>query len=73
VRIFVLTATYELRVSRKKHLRDHPKFNLYILQRTSPQRNRLRKKAIAKNLVATIITTFKKDQETLLTKQIQIV
>ncbi len=27
MRIFVLTATYELRVSRKSHLRDHP--NLY--------------------------------------------
>ena len=25
--IFVLTATYELRVSRKSHLRDHPNFN----------------------------------------------
>jgi hypothetical protein len=24
MRIFVLTATYELRVSRKSHLRDHP-------------------------------------------------
>ena len=24
MRIFVLTATYELRVSRKNHLRDHP-------------------------------------------------
>jgi hypothetical protein len=24
VRFFVLTATYELRVSRKNHLRDHP-------------------------------------------------
>ncbi len=27
MRIFVLTATYELRVSSKSHLRDHP--NLY--------------------------------------------
>jgi hypothetical protein len=26
--IFVLTATYELRVSRKSHLRDHPSLNL---------------------------------------------
>jgi hypothetical protein len=26
MRIFVLTATYELRVSRKSHLRDHPTF-----------------------------------------------
>ncbi len=26
MRIFVLTATYELRVSRKSHLRDHPKY-----------------------------------------------
>jgi hypothetical protein len=25
MRIFVLTGTYELRVSRKSHLRDHPK------------------------------------------------
>jgi hypothetical protein len=25
MRIFVLTATYELRVSRKNHLRDHPR------------------------------------------------
>jgi hypothetical protein len=25
MRIFVLTATYELRISRKSHLRDHPK------------------------------------------------
>jgi hypothetical protein len=24
MRIFVLTANYELRVSRKSHLRDHP-------------------------------------------------
>jgi hypothetical protein len=28
MRIFVLTATYELRVSRKSHLRDHPMRNL---------------------------------------------
>jgi hypothetical protein len=26
MRIFVLTATYEFRVSRKSHLRDHPTF-----------------------------------------------
>jgi hypothetical protein len=26
--IFVLTATYELRVSRKSHLRDHPKLSI---------------------------------------------
>jgi hypothetical protein len=38
MRIFVLTATYELRVSRKSHLRDHPnrdggpKFNFSYLQ-----------------------------------------
>jgi hypothetical protein len=39
MRIFVLTATYELRVSRKNHLRDHPiselrighRVNLYFL------------------------------------------
>ncbi len=28
MRIFVLTATYELRVSRKNHLRDHPNLML---------------------------------------------
>jgi hypothetical protein len=28
MRIFVLTATYELRVSRKSHLRDHPTFHV---------------------------------------------
>ena len=28
MRIFVLTATYELRVSRKSHLRDHPSLNI---------------------------------------------
>jgi hypothetical protein len=26
--IFVLTATYELRVSRKSHLRDHPNWTI---------------------------------------------
>jgi hypothetical protein len=26
MRIFVFTATYELRVSRKSHLRDHPTY-----------------------------------------------
>jgi hypothetical protein len=34
MRIFALTATYELRVSRKNHLRDHPSYvmatNRYI-------------------------------------------
>jgi hypothetical protein len=29
MRIFVLTATYELRVSRKSHLRDHPTSFIY--------------------------------------------
>jgi hypothetical protein len=28
MRIFVLTTTYELRVSRKSHLRDHPRGDL---------------------------------------------
>ncbi len=28
MRIFVLTATYGLRVSRKSHLRDHPSLNI---------------------------------------------
>ncbi len=34
MRIFVLTATYELRVSRKSQLRDHPKgtFETYFLR-----------------------------------------
>jgi hypothetical protein len=45
-------------------------FSLYILQRTSPQRNRRRKKSKSENLVATIFKTFKNDQETLLAKQI---
>jgi hypothetical protein len=29
MRIFVLTATYELRVSRKSHLRDHPNCDFF--------------------------------------------
>jgi hypothetical protein len=28
MRIFVLTATYELRVSRKSHFRDHPRYRV---------------------------------------------
>ncbi len=28
MRIFILTATYELRVNRKSHLRDHPNYGL---------------------------------------------
>ncbi len=35
MRIFVLTDTYELRVSRKSHLRDHP--NLEIIYSTRPE------------------------------------
>ncbi len=31
MRNFVLTATYELRVSRKSHLRDHPKPNTAVV------------------------------------------
>jgi hypothetical protein len=31
MRIFVLTANYELRVSRKIHLRDHPSHIILIL------------------------------------------
>ncbi len=34
MRIFVLTATYELRVSRKSHLRDHPIHNYVIITST---------------------------------------
>jgi hypothetical protein len=30
MRIFVLMSTYELRVSRKSHLRDHPKSDSFI-------------------------------------------
>jgi hypothetical protein len=33
--IFVLTATYELRVSRKSHLRDHPKPGLALWTTTA--------------------------------------
>ncbi len=32
MRIFVLTVTYELRVSRKSHLRDHPNANSLSLK-----------------------------------------
>jgi hypothetical protein len=44
VRIFVLTATYELRVSRKSHLRDHPISNSdpYLVPRPDPVRLRIR-------------------------------
>jgi hypothetical protein len=35
MRIFVLTATYELRVSRKSHLRDHPICRLFS-RKTTP-------------------------------------
>jgi hypothetical protein len=32
MRFFVLTATYELRVSRKSHLRDHPTMDPYLFR-----------------------------------------
>jgi|LakMenE18May11ns_1017448.scaffolds.fasta_scaffold9091994_1 hypothetical protein len=34
MRIFVLTATYELRVSRKNHLRDHPTVHTQVGKKT---------------------------------------
>jgi hypothetical protein len=35
--MFVLTATYELRVSRKSHLRDHPSSNVFIIYQAASQ------------------------------------
>jgi hypothetical protein len=54
MRIFVLTATYELRVSRKSHLRDHPSCQVAEIPAKKLKRGH-RKKSWPKEFVAEIL------------------
>ncbi len=58
MRIFVLTATYELRVSRKSHLRDHPMFAAHNMQQAHPWRNMKAASTCTDAFIANLVAPF---------------